>query len=350
MLTNDLLILKGHEVLSLLEGRELEVIQTVRRAYEAHAVGDTSLPHSTFLRFRDDERNRIIALPAYLGDDFDIAGIKWVSSFPGNVKHGLDRASAVVILNSALTGRPEALIEGSIVSAKRTAASAALAAQVLQGGMQTDHVAFLGCGLINFEIARFLVAVHPEVARFSIYDLDAKRGNYFAAKCRKVFGDIKINIVDSVETLLSSTTLISMATTASQPHIFDISACAPGSTILHISLRDLSPQVMLSGDNVVDDVDHVCRAQTSIHLTEQLVGNRGFIRCSLATILNGTSPARPNGGTVTVFSPFGLGILDLALARMVRELAIEHSRGLLINSFLPVSWMEEEAVESGLTA
>ena len=348
MLDDDLLILKGHEVLSLLEGRESEVIQTVRMAYQAHAGGDTSLPHSTFLCF-PDERNRIIALPAYLGDEFDVAGIKWVSSFPENVKHGIDRASAVVILNSALTGRPEAIIEGSIISAKRTAASAALAAQVLQDGTQTDHIAFLGCGLINFEIARFLLAVHPEVTKFSVFDLDVKRANYFAAKCRKVFGDLEINVVDSVEAVLSSTTLISMATTASQPHIFDISACAPGSIILHISLRDLSPEVMLSCDNVVDDVDHVCRAQTSIHLTGQLIGNRDFIRCSLAAILNGTSPARPNGRTVTVFSPFGLGILDLALARMVRDLALDHSRGSLINSFLPVSWMEEEAVKSGLT-
>jgi hypothetical protein len=43
---------------------------------------------------------------------------------------------------------------------------------------------------------------------------------------------------------------------------------------------------------------------------------------------------------VTVFSPFGLGILDLALSRMVRDLGIEQSRGSLINSFLPVSWIE----------
>jgi len=349
MLNDDLLTLKGHEVLSLLDGRELEVIQTVRMAYEAHAGGDTSLPHSTFLRFPNDERNRIIALPAYLGDEFDVAGIKWISSFPGNVKHGLDRASAVVILNSALTGRPEAIIEGSIISAKRTAASAALAAQVLQSGKQTDHIAFLGCGLINFEIARFLLAVFPEVTKFSIYDLDAKRANHFGAKCRKVFGDIEINVMDSVEKLLSRATLISMATTASKPHIFDISQCAPDSTILHISLRDLSPEVMLSCDNVVDDVDHVCRAQTSIHLAEELVGHRDFVRCSLAEILSEMYPARSQAGTVTVFSPFGLGILDLALARMVHGLGIELSRGSVINSFLPVSWTEEEAAQPSLT-
>lgn len=341
MENSGLLIVSGDEVFSLLTGREAELIQAVRLAYEAHAQGASSLPHSTFLRFPASPQNRIIALPAYLGEGFEVAGVKWIASFPGNLAQGLDRASAVLVLNSVKTGQPKAIIEGSIISARRTAASAVLAAQVLQPERKVSRVGIIGCGVINFEIVRFLLALCPEVKALVLFDLQKERTQYFKAKCLQLSDDVEITIASDIDAVLRSSHLISLATTTTTSHIFDLSACPVGSTILHISLRDLSPEVILACDNVVDDVDHVCREQTSVHLTEQHVGNRDFIRCTLSDVLRGIAPSRKNVNRTTVFSPFGLGILDMAVGMLVYDLALREKCGTMIPSFLPTPWFKQ---------
>jgi ornithine cyclodeaminase len=338
----DILILKGHEVLSRLAGRELEIIEAVRMAYMAHAKGKSSLPQSTFLNFAGQPKDRIIALPAYLGDGFGVAGIKWIASFPGNTDRGMDRASAVIILNSSLTGRPEAFMEGSIISAKRTAASAALAARTLHEGLDASTVGVLGCGLINYEIARFILAACPGVERFVIYDTNEQRALRFKDKCRRLSEHITVEISADCQEVLREARLVSIATNAIQPHITDLSTCGPGSTILHISLRDLSPAVILASDNIVDDVDHVCRANTSIHLAEQVTNTRDFIRGTLADVLSGAITPRRDTDGITVFSPFGLGVLDLAVAKLVCELEPNADEQTIISSFLPAAWEARE--------
>lgn len=338
MLDDNLLILKGHEVLSLLAGRERQIVDTVEAAYVAHGEGDSSLPHSTFLRFPDDQKKRIIALPAYLGQDFQFAGIKWIASFPGNKDLSLDRASAVIILNSSRTGRPQAIIEGSVISAKRTAASAVLAAKHLHRD-RVSSVGIIGCGLINFETVRFLLALFPELKSLILLDKHEAHAHQFQAKCRELSKELQVDVAREINTVLANASLISIATTAITPHISDLSACFPGAIILHISLRDLSAEAILSSDNVVDDVDHVCRAQTSVHLAEQLVGNRAFIRCSLADVLIGSAAPKRNQNDITVFSPFGLGVLDLGVSKLVCDLAIRERKGTTIGSFLPEPWV-----------
>ena len=334
----DLLILKGHEVSQLLVDREQELMDVVRRAYEAHATGNSSLPFSSFLRFPNQPRQRIIALPAFLGADFEVAGIKWVASFPGNLSKGMDRASAVVILSSPHTGRPEVIIEGSIINAKRTAASAALAAQFLQGERKASRVGVIGCGLINFEVMRFLLASTPEISELVLFDLDSTRATQFKINCESLSNGISVDVAPDLNSILESTSLISLATTASTPHIADLSRCVPGCTLLHVSLRDLTAEVVLASDNVVDDIDHVCREQTSLHLAEQSVGHRDFIRCTLADVTLGNAQARRDDEGVTVFSPFGLGILDIAVGQYIYQLASSQQQGTLIPSFLPEPW------------
>jgi ornithine cyclodeaminase len=335
-MSGNVLILGEPEVSAILADRELELMDTVAQAYLAHRNGATSLTHSSFLRF-PDAANRIIALPAYVGGDFEVAGIKWIASFPGNYQRGLARASAVIILNSTETGRPVAILEGSVISAKRTAASAVLAARSMHGHQPHGPIGIIGCGAISFEIVRFLRAAYPAVTDFIICDIDPARAERFKHDCVNRFPGIDIEVTRDTHNVLRSESLISIATTALKPHLSDLSACQPGTTILHISLRDIAAQVILNVDNVTDDVDHVCRAETSLHLAEMMTGNRDFIRCTLADILAGAAESRCDANGISVFSPFGLGVLDLALAKLVFDVASATHAGTTIDSFLPAS-------------
>src|SRR5262249_49024118 len=155
-----------------------------------------------------------------------------------------------------------------VISAKRTAASAALAADLLLKGVAVKRAGVIGCGVINFEIAHFLRAVFPSIDSFAIHDLDPARASHFGGRCAYAFPGIATEILPDASSVLNTCRLVSVATNTVTPHIDDISACPPGSVILNISLRDFTPNAILSCDNVVDDIDHVCRAETSVHLTE----------------------------------------------------------------------------------
>ena len=340
MQSNQMLLLKGDDILALLRNRELEIVQTVKSSYKLHHQGKSSLPHSSFLRFPNHDKNRIIALPAYLGGEFDTAGIKWIASFPDNVATDMERASATLILNSTQNGHAKVMMECSVISAKRTAASAALAASYLIDSELINTAGIIGCGFINFETVRFLLATCPFINNLLIYDLSWERAEKFKQKCQQLSERLTISIVEEPKAIFQNSYLCSLATTAIKPHIFELPEDDKNRIILHTSLRDLSPEIILSANNIVDDIDHVCRAQTSIHLAEQKTGNREFINSTIADLINDTLPQRPNNKKLTIFSPFGLGVLDLAIGELVYQLAIKEHRGTTIESFIPVPWFQ----------
>ena len=78
-------VVSGAQVHEAVAGREEEVTRMVEAAYRLHGEGLTVNPDSYFLRFPDRPSDRIIALPASVKGDVGVHGIKWISSFPGNV-------------------------------------------------------------------------------------------------------------------------------------------------------------------------------------------------------------------------------------------------------------------------
>ncbi|MFI6346385.1 2,3-diaminopropionate biosynthesis protein SbnB [Streptomyces sp. NPDC050560] len=312
-MTGRLLVVDPAAVDKILDTSPARVVDAVRTAYRLHDEAQTVVPHSTFLRFPDDTVNRIIGLPAYVGGQVRAAGMKWIASFPGNIAAGLPRASASIVLNSMETGRPTALLDGARVSAHRTAASAALAARVLTAG-EPDGIALAGCGVINLEVLRYVRHLLPSVRDVTLYDSDPQRAAAFAAR---VPDGVTARVARGLDEALAAHRLVSFATNAGTPHT-GLDACGPGTVVLHVSLRDLHPEALLAARNVVDDPDHVDRENTSVHLASRRVGHRDFLHATIGGLLNGRTALGP-AEQPTVFSPFGLGALDIAVAEMVRE-------------------------------
>jgi 2,3-diaminopropionate biosynthesis protein SbnB len=311
-------VISGGQVQRALQGREQQVVDLVEATYRMHGAGDSVNPPSYFLRFPDRPNSRIIALPASIGGQVRVDGLKWISSFPDNVAAGIPRASAVLILNDHDTGYPFAVLESSIISATRTAASAAAAAARLSlGRRRPTTVGFFGVGLIARYIHTFLAGTGWSFDEIGVHDLSADSAAGFRGYLQKSGTDARITVHDSAEQLIRSSDLVVFATVAAQPHVSDLSWFDHNPLVLHVSLRDLAPQILLASTNILDDVEHCLKANTSPHLAEQLTSNRDFVHGTLDDVMAGrvTVPAdRP-----VVFSPFGLGVLDLAVGKYVYD-------------------------------
>jgi len=313
-------VISGTQVQQALQGSEKQVVELVEATYRLHGAGDSVNPPSYFLRFPDRPTSRIIALPASIGGDVRVDGLKWISSFPENVAAGIPRASAVLILNDHDTGYPFACLESSIISATRTAASAALAADWLTRGRpqgsRPARVGFFGTGLIARYIHTFLTGTGWTFDEIGVHDLSAEHAAGFRGYLEKA-GPGRITVYEDAEQLIRSSDLVVFATIAGEPHVSDVSWFEHNPVVLHVSLRDLAPEILLASTNLVDDVEHCLKANTSPHLAEQLTGSRDFLAGTLADVMAGrvTVPA----GRPVVFSPFGLGVLDLAVGKYVYD-------------------------------
>ncbi len=311
-------VIPGGQVQRVLQGREKQIVDLVEATYRWHGAGDSVNPPSYFLRFPDRPSARIIALPASIGGSVRVDGLKWISSFPGNTAAGLPRASAVLILNDPDTGYPFACLESSIISATRTAASAALAADRLTHDRpRPARIGFVGTGLIARYVHTFLAGTGWSFDEVGVHDLSADSAAGFRGHLERVGTAGRITVYDGAEALIRSSDLVVFATIAARPHVHDVSWSAHHPLVLHLSLRDLAPEVVLASANVVDDVEHCLKADTSPHLAEQLAGNRDFILGTLPDVLAGR--VTPPTDRPVVFSPFGLGVLDLAVGKHVYD-------------------------------
>jgi 2,3-diaminopropionate biosynthesis protein SbnB len=324
-------IITGRTVHRVLTADLNRVVAIIEQAYRSYGKGESVNPPSQLLKFSDKPNARIIALPASLRGGFDVSGIKWIGSYPDNIQQGVPRASAVLILNDRSTGYPFACIESSLISASRTAASAVLGAYHLNAQKRdAQSVSFVGNGVIARTIFDFFVGTGWRFDQVCLYDRVPEYASYFAdhaasGGCRDVV------TCSSGEEAIRSGDLVVFATTAAKPHVHDPALFSHNPIVLNISLRDLAPSIILASNNVVDDVDHCLTANTSPHLAEQETGHREFITGDVGDLLDGRitiSADRP-----TIFSPFGMGILDIALGKYVFDEATARDDVVAVDDF-----------------
>ena len=323
-------VVPGSTVRRIIDDNRNRVFDAVETAYRLHASGDALNPDSHFLRYPDRPSARIIALPAHLGGSVQKSGIKWISSFPENRAGNLARASAVLILNDATTGYPVACIEASLISATRTAASAALAAERISPAPFEGTLAVVGTGVIARTTVEWLLFRNWKFSRISLYDVDRGEAAQFAGWLHDQHGP-PADIEDRLDEAVRGASLVLFTTTTLDPYLSDAKLLGHCPTVLHLSLRDICVNVILASQNIVDDVDHCLKANTSLHLSEMATGNRNFVAGNLVDVLDGK--LRPDRDRPRIFSPFGLGVLDLAVGNFVLEAAISSGAAIALPDF-----------------
>ena len=172
-------------------------------------------------------------------------------------------------------------------------------------------------GLIARYIHTFLAGTGWSFDEIGLHDLSTDSTAGFRGYLQQSGTTARVTVHDSAEELIRSSDLVVFATVAGQPHVTDPSWFDHHPLVLHVSLRDLAPEVLLDAVNVVDDVEHCLKADTSPHLVEQRTGNRDFLHGTLADVMTGRAPVPPD--RTVVFSPFGLGVLDLAVGKFVYD-------------------------------
>ena len=325
-------IITNDQVKSSLLSSHNAIYNLVKKVYVQHDNDHTINPPSYFLRFPDKPLSRIIALPAAIMDNPRVSGIKWIASNPENLGQGLQRASAVIILNDYETGYPFACLEGSLISAIRTSYSAVAAVEAINSGKHLEKLGVVGSGRISYNILKCLHLEGWKVDSLSVYDTKKERVDSFLGLLEKdgisCFQEVRSA---SKQEALGESDVVVFCTTSKEPHVENVGDLKKGATLLNISLRDISPDIIFQANNIVDDVAHVLQANTSPHLAQEKYKTIDFINGTIGEFFKGEVKLDP--AKITIFSPMGLGVLDIALANFIYDSVKREGELLKVKSF-----------------
>jgi ornithine cyclodeaminase len=327
--TTEFLYLSQEDVVAAGGTDMAAMVDVIERAFAVKADGEVRMPPKVMITWADEPgteelHGRIMAMPAYVGGEFGVAGLKWIPSVPQNPsRNGLPRANALVLLTDRATGLPLAVMDGTVVSAMRTGAVTGVALRHLTNP-GTEVACLLGAGVLAHTQLAALRVVLPALREVRVYDPDAERLVRF---CERAGAPVRP--AATPEEAVRGAGAVVPATMAVEPS-FAAGWIAPGATVVLVSSLDGPLDLQAVTDLlVVDDWEHESTHEGRYAerlVAAGLVPADGSRAVELADVVAGRHPGRTSATERIVVTPVGLAMDDVAAAWHV--LAGARSRGL----------------------
>ncbi len=280
-------------------------IDRVRQALLRYHAGDWAMPPKVYLECSPFGDFR--AMPAR-GDG--LALVKWITSFPGNPARGLPTVTGVICISDATTGEPLMLLDARSVTALRTGAVAAVAAEAL-ARERARTVGLIGCGLHGAWVARCLAAAgygpgvchdpRTDAAQALAAELDWDRGSREQAlRC-----EVVCCVTPGAEVVVDAADL--------RPglHLNMLGADGPGKAEASIAAVTSCALFCDEWEQAAHGGELTAAASAGVVTREQVT--------ELGAVLAREARGRPSAEAVTMFDSTGLAIQDLAVASAALE-------------------------------
>jgi ornithine cyclodeaminase/alanine dehydrogenase-like protein (mu-crystallin family) len=261
-------------------------------------------------------------------------GLKVVSVFPSNAKKGIPTLSAQILLFDAESGQTRALLDGTLITALRTAATTAVASKYL-ARPDAETLGVFGAGVQ----AKSQIEAHCDLRRMryiQIFDPDIDKAESLAHHVGQMLGPAsECMVVKDPSDILLTSDIIITATTSRVP-VFDGAGLRPGVHINSIGsykphVREVDDETIRRSRIVVDSYEHALKEAGDIVIgLERSIIRKTDIVAELGELVLGRKHVRTAPDEITFFKSVGLAVQDLAVAQKVLEKAEHNGVGLVV--------------------
>lgn len=295
---------------------------------------------------------RLMAMPAYLGGDFQTCGVKWYGSNIANREKGLPRSILMFILNDIDTGAPLAYMSANLLSAYRTGAIPGVGARYL-ARKDAKVIGLLGPGVMGKTSVASFIAARPLIDTIKIKGRGQKSLDSFLSWLKEEYPQItNIQVVDSNEAVVRGSDIVTYCNSGevgdpSKYPIVKREWVKPGAYLAMPASCSLDDGMSGAGVRKVMDSIGLYEAwyeevPKPAHNVIPLVGMRfmdmiedGLMSKNeledLGAIVAGDSPARQNDEEIIIMSVGGMPVEDVAWATKIYRNALEKGIGVKLN-------------------